>query len=336
MKRHRIALNDIAEYDNLLTATWKAAKGKQHRPDVQQFMAQLDNNLQRLSNDLLQGSVPSGHYREFYIHDPKLRLITAACFQDRILHHAIMNLAEPVFECTLIAHTYACRPNKGVHKAVQQVQKNLRRFPWFVKVDIRHYFSSIDHKRLFQLLSRRFKGDDFLHLLWRIIDFYHTTTHKGLPIGSLTSQHFANYYLDGADRFLNHHTEVGAMVRYMDDILWWCHDKNAAKRVLQQLKDYLHTERLLQLKDNAQINRSICGVSYCGYRVLPSAIKLSIRKKRRYIQLRQQWERKWQTNEINSLKLQQGYAAVHAITLHADSLTWRKTVLQLQPSCYTT
>lgn len=336
MKRQFIALTDIADYDNLLTATWKAAKGKQQRPDVQQFMARLDNNLQQLSDNLLQDNAPLGHYREFYIHDPKLRLITAACFPDRILHHAIMNLAEPVFERTLITHTYACRPNKGVHKAVQQVQKNLRRFPWFVKVDIRHYFPSIDHTRLFQLLSQRFKGDDFLHLLWRVIDSYHTTPNKGLPIGSLTSQHFANYYLDGADRFLNHHVEVGAVVRYMDDILWWCNDKNTAKQVLQQLKDYLHTERLLQLKNNVQINRSVCGVSYCGCRILPATIKLSIRKKRRYAQLRHQWETKWQTSEISSLKLQQGYAAVHAITLHADSLNWRKCSLQLHPSCYTT
>jgi retron-type reverse transcriptase len=336
MKRQHIALTDIAAYDNLLQATWKAAKGKQHRPDVQHFIAHLDDSVQQLSNAILQGNAPTGRYRQFYIHDPKLRLITAVCFEDRVLHHAIMNLAEPIFERTLINHTYACRPHKGVHKAVQQVQKNLRRFAWFVKVDIQRYFPSIDHARLLQLLSRRFKGEDFLNLLWRIIDSYHATPNKGLPIGSLTSQHFANYYLDGADRFLANHAQVGAVVRYMDDTVWWCDDKTTAKQVLKQLTDYLETERLLQLKANSQINRSERGVTYCGYRILPATCRLTLRKKRRYQQLRQRWEYLWQTGEINSLKLQQAYDAVHAVTLHTDSLAWRKRVLQLHPSCYTT
>lgn len=336
MKRQHIALTDIAAYDNLLQATWKAAKGKQHRPEVQHFIAHLDDSLQQLSHAILQGDAPAGRYRQFYIHDPKLRLITAACFEDRVLHHAIMNLAEPVFERTLMTHTYACRPNKGVHKAVQQVQKNLRRYAWFVKVDIQRYFPSIDHALLVELLGKRFKGKEFLNLLWRIIDSYHTAPNKGLPIGSLTSQHFANYYLDGADRFLSNHAQVGAVVRYMDDILWWCNDKTTTKQVLSQLTDYLETQRLLQLKANGQINRSERGVTYCGYRILPATFRLTLRKKRRYRQLRQRWEYLWQTGEINSLKLQQAYDAVHAVTLHTDSLAWRKHNLKLHPSCYTT
>lgn len=336
MKRQFIALTDVADFNNLLTATWKAAKGKQHRPDVQHFIQHLDDSLQKLSHAILQGKAPTGRYQQFYIHDPKLRLITAVCFEDRVLHHAVMNLAESVFERALIPCTYACRPNKGVHKAVQQVQKNLRRFSWFVKVDIRHYFSSIDHIRLYQLLSRRFKGEDFLNLLWRIIDSYHSTPNKGLPIGSLTSQHFANYYLNGADRFLTQHPQVGAVVRYMDDTLWWCHDKATAKQVLKAYTDYLETERFLQIKANVHINRSVHGVTYCGYRILPGAFKLTLRKKRRYQQLRKRWEASWQAGEINSLKLQQAYDAVHAITLHTDSLAWRKRSLQLHPSCYIT
>ena len=336
MKRQFIALTDIADYNNLLTATWKAAKSKQHRTEVQNFMKALDGNLQQLSTAILQNHAPAAQYRQFYIHDPKLRLITAVCFEDRILHHAIMNLAEPVFERSLIPQTYACRPNKGVLKAVQQVQQNLRRFPWFVKVDIQSYFQSIDHFRLFELLTRRFKGDAFLNLLWHIIDSYHATNNKGLPIGSLTSQHFANYYLDGADRFLYQHKQVGAVVRYMDDILFWCHNKTDAKQLLHELKNYLVTERLLNLKDNVQINRSKYGVSYCGYRVLPTTLRLSLRKKRRYRQLRQRWEAKWQAGEIDSLKLQQAYDAVHALTLHTDSVNWRKRNLQLHPPCYTT
>jgi RNA-directed DNA polymerase len=387
MKRVHISLVDIASYDNLLRATWKAARGKQNRPEVRRFIADLDNSLQQLSTDILQGNAPYGRYRQFYIHDPKLRLIHAACFEDRVLQHAVMNLAEPVFERTLVPSTYACRPDKGVHKAVLQVQKNLQRFPWFVMVDIRHYFPSIDHSRLFELLGRRFKGRDFMDLLGRILASYSaqpekrlnavdlmsakpspagwvrgnnnkdknlfksphpillpegegvrvlksTALCKGLPIGSLTSQHFANYYLDGADRFLLEHPLVCAHVRYMDDTLWWCRDKASATRVLSEYQNYLWTERQLQLKPDVQINRSQRGVTYCGYRVLPGTLRLSPRKKRRYQLLRRQWEAKWEAGAISSLKLQEAYAAVHAITLHADSIAWRKRNLQVQPSSY--
>ncbi|WGZ93335.1 MAG: hypothetical protein QJT81_16200 [Candidatus Thiothrix putei] len=160
MKRHCIRLADIAAIDNLMLAVWKAARGKHHRPDVIHFTQRLDYNLNKLAADILQAKAPYARYREFHIHDPKERLIHAACFEDRVLHHAIMNLAEPVFERTLVPTTYACRPGKGVHRAIAQVQANLRRYPWFVKTDISGYFPSIDHQILHDLLQRRFKGTD--------------------------------------------------------------------------------------------------------------------------------------------------------------------------------
>ncbi|QQZ30681.1 hypothetical protein HMY34_19040 [Thiothrix subterranea] len=332
MKRHCIRLADIAAIDNLTLAVWKAARSKRHRPDVIRFTTQLDQHLQQLAQDIVQAKVPYARYREFYIHDPKERLIHAACFEDRVLHHAIMNLAEPVFERALVPTTYACRPDKGVHRAVAQVQANLRRYPWYVKTDISGYFPSIDHRILHDLLQRRFKGADFLFLLWRIIDSYHAKPDKGLPIGSLTSQHFANYYLDGTDRFLLEHLKVQAQVRYMDDTLFWCNSRAEANEKLAALREYLHVERQLHIKPNSQINRSSAGVSYCGYRILPGAILLSRRKRQRYQQLRRQWEQAWLDGQITELVLQQAYQSVHAITLHADSQAWRKQNLQLYPS----
>lgn len=331
MKRTRIRLPEIAAWDNLLLAVWKAARGKRHRPDVIRFTNKLDSNLTQLAKDIIQASVPYARYREFYIHDPKERLIHAACFEDRVLHHAIINLAEPVFERTLVPSTYACRPDKGVHRAIAQVQANLRRYPWYVKVDISGYFPGIDHQILWRLLRERFKGDDFLYLLWRIIDSYHAQPGKGLPIGSLTSQHFANHYLDGADRFLLAHLKVRAHVRYMDDTLFWCDSREEVKEKLEALREYLLEERQLHLKPDTQINRSQHGVSYCGYRVLPGAILLNRRKRQRYQQLRLQWEQAWLDGDITELELQQAYQSVHAITLHADSLEWRKQNLRLHP-----
>ena len=332
MKRTALTLSDIASYDNLALATWKSARGKRSRPDVVAFVAQLDANLAALSADIRNGAVPYGGYRAFYIQDPKRRLIHAACFEDRVLHHAIMNLAEPVFERALVPSSYACRPGCGVHRAVAQVQRNLQRFPWFAQVDIDGYFPAIDHARLQTLLAQRFKGRDLLELFARIIDSYHASPGRGLPIGSLTSQHCANLYLSGADRFLLSHPRVHAHVRYMDDILWWCAAKDDVRQVLASLREYLERERGLLLKANAQVKRSDHGVGYCGYRIAPGAVRLSARKQRRYQLLRRRLERDWENGVIDSLALQRGYDAVHAITLHADSRQWRRQQLARRAS----
>ena len=174
-----------------------------------------------------------------------------------------------------------------------------------------------------------------MQLLERIIGSHNAQTGKGLPIGSLTSQHFANFYLSGVDRFLTEQLNVRAHVRYMDDLLFWCETYAEAKRVLHILQGYLWEQRKLVFKDNIQINRSNHGVSYCGYRILKGAMRLSQRKQRRYRQLLQQQEVLWQKGLITELELQSAYASIHAITLHADSKQWRKKYLQYSPCFYT-
>ena len=334
MKRHRIDLADIAIWDNLQLAAWKAAKGKRFRPVVAEFFTQLDSQLAQLQKEILAERVPCGTYRSFVIHDPKRRRIHAACFVDRVLHHAIMNQAEPIFERSLVNTTYACRPRKGVHHAVAQVQRNLQRYAWYVQVDVNGYFPAIDHETLLHLLSRRFKGDAFQRLLKRIVCSYQSVPGKGLPIGSLTSQHFANYYLDGADRFLLDHPAVCAHIRYMDDILWWCGDKQSARQVLFDFRCYMEEICKLRLKSTERINRSVQGMTYCGFRILPGTIRLTARKKHRYRQLRQYYEAAWLRGDIECLDLQFAYDAVLAATLPTQSIGWRQLDLQIHPSVY--
>ena len=170
MKRQAVQLADLANRSNLILAVHKAAKGKRHRPAVAEFIAALDGNLNLLAARILAGSAPEGVSHRFVIHDPKRRTITAACFADRVLHHAILNLTEGQFERHLVPSCFACRPGLGVHAAVLAVQRNLQRFTWVAQVDVAGYFPSIDHVRLKGLLARRFKGADFLALLGRIID----------------------------------------------------------------------------------------------------------------------------------------------------------------------
>jgi retron-type reverse transcriptase len=325
LKRQRIDLHSVAAYDNLAEAAHKAARGKRHRRDVDAFFRRFDENINRLGKDILSGCVPDGTLRRFRIFDPKERIIHAACFKDRVLHHALMNLAGPVLDRSLVASSFACRPGKGIHSAVAHFQSKLRKYPWYLKIDIEHYFNCIDHRLLLRLLERRLKGRDFMAIIAKILSSYHTKPGKGLPIGSLTSQHFANYYLDGLDRYIMEELKASAHVRYMDDIVLWCLNKESAKSMLLAVTDYARHKRLVQVKPaSVQINRSKHGITFCGFRILPGTIGMGVRRRKRYALLRRRWENLYKNGLIDERKLQQAYAAVHAMTLHADSRQWRR------------
>ncbi len=327
MKRQYISLDEIGAYDNLLLALHKVSKGKRHRRIVQKFYEQFDKNILKLAQDIIAEQLPYGHFESFQIYDPKKRLIHAACFEDRVFHHAVMNLAGERLEKSMVDHSYACRPGKGVHRAISQVQRNLQRYKWFVKIDVAAYFSRIDHDILLNLLRGRFKGKSFEAQLKRIIKSCPGMDDKGLPIGSLTSQYFANFYLDGLDRFLAAHHRVNGVVRYMDDVIWWCEDKKSAKETLLEVAGYLQMQRLLTLKPNIQILPSRAGVTYCGFRIMQGIVRLSRRRKRAIGQRRQYWEQQYLWGTISSVQLQMVYAAVHAISQGADSLSWRQQQL---------
>lgn len=332
MRRTRIDPAGVADYANLAEAACKAARGKRSQPEVAAFFARFDANLARLAAAIRTGQIPLGGYRCFQVHDPKPRLIHAPGFPDRVIHHALLNPMGPTFERTEVAGSYACRPGKGVLAAARAAQQAIRRFPWYVKIDIRGYFNHIDHAILLELLARRFKGREGLALLARIVDSYHTEPGKGLPIGTLTSQHFANFYLDGLDRFLLETLRVQAQVRYMDDILWWCESRSAAKAQLAAVREFVWQQRRLTLKDNPQINRSRHGVTFCGFRILPGALRLSRRRRQCYQRGRVRWESAWLRGEISARELQAGYAAIHSSVAHGDTQAWRRAQLLRFPA----
>ena len=147
---------------------------------------------------------------------------------------------------------------------------------------MRAYFPSIDHAILKALLSRRFKDPGVLQLLERVIDSHHEVPGRGLPIGALTSQHFANWYLDGLDRLLLEQCRVGGLVRYMDDVIWWCDSRTRVREVLEVARCFLRDRLQLEVKPTVQLHRSSQGVRVCGYRVLPGTILMSARRRRRY------------------------------------------------------
>jgi RNA-directed DNA polymerase len=324
MRRLRVELSQIGERSNLLLATAKAVKGKRQRVDVADFTGNLEKNLSLLSQDIIAQKMPYGHYTEFKINDPKPRLIHAACFPDRVFHHAMMNLVGPKLDSSMSHNSYACRVGKGVHKIAKQVQQNMQRYSYFCKIDIDAYFNAIDQQHLQTVLATRLKGEALLKQCQRIIHSYQSSPNKGLPIGSLTSQYFANLYLDGFDRFLEQNGTVKASLRYMDDVIWWCNSRAEAQQSLAMAEGWLQNRRALTVKSNSQINHCAESVLYCGFRINRGAIRPSRRRLRRFIQSLNEWQGRYHSGDINSLELQSSYAAIASIVANTECREWRQ------------
>ena len=213
MRRAGRLFEQIVARDNLRLAVHKALRGKRSKGDARAFVASLDSNLDALRAALERGDVVLGESHQFTIFDPKERLITAPCFRERVLHHAIMNVCEPVFERWLIDDTFAYRKGRGRLAALDRARRFAARHDSFLKLDVRKYFDSISHEILLARLERLFKDRRLLDLFRRIIARFATTPGRGVPIGRLTSQHSANCYLGAFDRFVKEDLRVQGYVR---------------------------------------------------------------------------------------------------------------------------
>jgi hypothetical protein len=247
MRRTAHLFDRIYEPENLRLAFHKAAMGRRGQTVVTQFADRLDQRIGQLSKGIRDGTFPVGRFQQFLIRDPKERVITAPCFDERVLHHAIMNLCEPVLDRWLIDDTFACRNGKGREAAVLRAQHFSRSATWSLKLDVRKYFDSVSHQKLLQLLGKRFKDKRLMQLLERIIVAYRGEIGVGLPIGSLTSQHFANFYLGWLDRFVKETLRVRGYVRYMDDMVLWDSNHDALVEIHRRCREFGCILRFVEL-----------------------------------------------------------------------------------------
>ena len=227
MKRAGELIERIANADNLRLAFWKASRGKRAKAEVLRFRADLDARLRILREKLFSASVAWGPYRTFKVYDPKERMICVAPFRDRVAQHAIINVVEPHFESYQIHDSYACRRGKGLDGAIARAVCFSRPGDWYLKMDVRKYFDSIHHGVLKGLLRRRFKDPVLLALLDGVINSYAASPGRGVPIGNLTSQFFANHYLAILDHRLKEIMHCRRYVRYMDDFVVWDSEKGS-------------------------------------------------------------------------------------------------------------
>lgn len=309
MKRYGNLWSTLVSFDNLYLAYRKAIRGKRMRPDVARFIVQAESELITLQEQLVQSVYAPGPYRTFYVYEDKPRLISAAPFRDRVVHHAVCNVVEPIFERSFIPDLYSNRPGKGQHQAVQRAQHFARTYRYVLKCDIQKYFPSIDHAILKRLLRRKIKCAPTLGLADLILDnsnpqepvpgyfpgddlFSPIQRRTGLPIGNQTSQFFANLYLNPCDHFIKENLRVHGYARYVDDFLLFSHSKAQIWDWKEALEEYLCAYRL-RLKPNATtLIRVADGVPFLGYRVFPQVIlmnrKAILRFRRRVIQKRRQ------------------------------------------------
>ncbi|MBL7773178.1 MAG: RNA-directed DNA polymerase [Chitinophagaceae bacterium] len=282
MKREANLIEQIADTQNLYWAFWKAKRGKNSNSQVIKFREDLYVQILLLRDEILNGKIEVGNYHFFKIFDPKERQICAAPFRERVLHHAIMNICHQNFEKFQTPDSFATRQGKGTYAAVYRALSMQGKFDYFVKIDCKKYFDSIDHGILKMQLVRRFKDERFLELLFKIIDSYETTVGKGLPIGNLTSQYFANHYLAHGDHFLKEKNKLPAMVRYMDDLLLWHNNPKHLAAISTTIEDWCYSQLALTFK-HRYMNTTKHGVSFLGFYLCKHHIELSRKSKQRLI-----------------------------------------------------
>ena len=336
----------LTHFDNLYLAFKKAAKGKRGQPQVATFEFYLEGNLFQLQEELETQTYRPGPYTSFYIRDPKLRLISAAPFRDRVVHHALCNIIEPLFERTFIGDSYANRKGKGTHAALDQAQAFVRHYPYVLQCDIRQFFPSVDHAVLQTLLARKIGDPQTLWLCNQILqsgagvlkdeyqmvyfpgdDLFTALRPRGLPIGNLTSQFWANVYLNELDQFVKRELHVSAFCRYVDDFLLFSEYKRQLWAWKDAIRAKLQALRLTLHEGSSTVYPVKNGVPFLGFRLYPTHRRLKRKNgvafQRRFKTLRGQYAQ----GKISLDDLDRSVQGWVAHVQHGDTFGLRRALL---------
>lgn len=252
MKRIGNLYSSICEADNLYLAYEKARKGKAATYGVLLFEKSLEANMATIQQELIAGTYNTSEYSVFTVHDPKERTVYRLPFCDRVVHHAIMNILEPIWGKLFISQTYACIKERGIHAVLKQLKKDLsdtENTRFCLKMDIRKFYPSVDHEILKQIIRKKIKDAGLLMLLDEIID-----SAPGIPIGNYLSQYFANLYLTYFDHWIKETKRVKYYYRYADDMVILNSNKADLHKLLNDIKTHLADELRLELNNNYQIS----------------------------------------------------------------------------------
>lgn len=286
---HGIDYCDVISIENLFNAWREFARGKRSKKDVATFELNLEDNIFYLHKSLTSGAWCPDPYEDFYVHDPKLRRIHKATVRDRVLYQAVYRSLYNVFDPSFIHDVYSSRNNKGTHAGVNRLEvftrkitRNHTQSAFVLKCDIKKFFDSVDHNILFQLLSKRILDEKLRKLIFQIIDSFHHTENKGLPLGNVTSQLFANVYLNELDQFVKHKLKEKCYIRYCDDFIVLNNSKKNLEKKTEAIRRFLATRLRLNLHPNKIMIRKLHqGVDFLGWVNFPNHRVLRTSTKRR-------------------------------------------------------
>ncbi len=285
--RRQSTLEAVASVANLFQAARQARRGKSRRPDVEDWGLRREREITELRAELLAGAWQPGPYHFFEIHEPKRRLIAAAPFRDRVVHHALCNVIRPVLERRFIARSFSCQAGKGTTAARECCRQLASRWRYVLKCDVRKFFPNLDQEILFGKLARRLEDEGVRALIRRILASYRTgpaeplpmfpgedwvaaaARPRGVPIGNLTSQLWGNFYLDDLDHWVTETERHGAYLRYTDDFLLFSDDKERLWGLHDGIRRQLAAVRLKLAEPKSRLLAAREGVPFCGFLFRP-------------------------------------------------------------------
>lgn len=350
MKSIKHVFEQVVEYDNLYRAYLNARLCKRYRREVLKFTAHLEDYLTLLQSKLKDGTYRLGRYREFYIYEPKQRLIMAQPFADRVVQWAIYQVLHPLFVNSYITDSYACIQGRGTHKAVerlhywlQQVDRKPEKY-YYLKLDISKYFYRIDHDVLRGILQRKIRDKRMIDLLSIIIESDQTkfglppgkspgevakserVSDRGMPVGNLSSQMFANLYLNELDQYCKRVLGIHFYIRYMDDVIILSDSKPQLHEWKDLINSFLQEKLKLDLNEKTCIRPITLGIEFCGYKIWPTHIKLrkstalKMKRKLRFIQ------KQYARGEITQERAMQTVNSYLGILKHCDSYALKRAI----------
>jgi retron-type reverse transcriptase len=335
----------VIDFTNLFEAWQKAAKGKRGCPSAAGFEMNLADELIRLQRELTNQTWQPGEYYSFYIRDPKKRLVSAAPFRDRVVHHALHNITEAIYDNTFIGDSYANRKGKGTHAAIDKAQALMRRYPYVLQCDLRQFFPSIDHSVMESLLYRKIIDEKIRWLMHQIVksgegihdgeyqmvyfpgdDLFAVNRPRGLPIGNLTSQFWANVYLNELDQFVKRELGCKGYVRYVDDFLLFADSKQQLWQWKTAVREYLFGLRLAMHEKSSTVYPVTSGIPFLGFRLYTDHRRLKRKNGVNFQRRLQRYYREYARGELSREDLNQRIQGWVAHVKRADTWGLRRSL----------
>lgn len=331
----------IISIENLISS-WKEFRiGKKNRPDTLEFERNLEDNIWQLHDELRDKTYKHSPYISFYIHDPKLRHIHKAYVRDRVLHHAIVKHLDPIFEPGFIFDSYSCRINKGTHRGIsrfvsqtRKISLNFNQPAWILKCDVKKFFASIDQNVLLNILFRHVHDPDTQWLLREVVSGFKSeftidpNQPKGVPIGNLTSQLFANVYLNELDQFMKHDLREEHYLRYADDFVVIHAQRDHLIGIVDRINYFLNNHLKLVLHPNKiHIRKINQGVDFLGYICFPHFLIPRVKTEKRIFNKMRYKAKQFNSGRLSWESFNHALQSYLGVLSHSNSFELKENLL---------